>query len=149
MEAALAGAPADTPQEGLLAALDRLDERIRSIAIVDDNVDATRLIRRILQAKGEYQIYEATDGRAGLDLIRSQHPDLVVLDLMMPAMDGFAMLDAMRADSSTQDIPVIVVTAKELTPAERERLNGQIESLLQKGSFMDDELLDDILSALT
>ncbi len=135
--------------EGLLAALERLDQRVRSIALVDDNPDAVRLIRRILQAKGSYQIYEAYTGLAGLELIRKQHPSLVILDLMMPEMDGFAVLDALRADQATRDIPVIVVTAKELTPAERSRLSGQIESLLQKGSFMDDKLLDDIVQALT
>jgi threonine synthase len=141
--------PAMLPQEGLLAALERLDERVRSIAIVDDNPDAARLIRRILQAKGSYQIFEAYNGRDGLTLIQNQHPDLVVLDLMMPEMDGFAVLDVLRADQSTRDIPVIVITAKELTTAEREKLTGQIESLLQKGSFMDDDLFADVLNALT
>ncbi len=145
----LAESQAATPQEGLLAALQRLDERVHSIAIVDDNPDAARLIRRILQAKGVYQIHEARNGRDGLELIRAQRPDLVVLDLTMPEMDGFAVLDALRADEATQDIPVIVVTAKLLTPAEKERLTGQIDSLLQKGSFMDDELLTDIINALT
>jgi threonine synthase len=135
--------------EGLLAALERLDQRVRSIAIVEDNPDAVRLIRRILQAKANYQIYEAYDGYSGLDLIRRHLPNLVILDLMMPEMDGFAVLDALRADPATHDIPVIVVTAKELTPAERARLSGQIESLLQKGAFMDDNLLDDIVQALT
>jgi len=67
----------------------------------------------------------------------------------MPEMDGFAVIDALRADATTQAIPVIVVTAKELTVPERERLNGQIDSLLQKGAFMDDELLADVLGALT
>jgi threonine synthase len=122
---------------------------VRSIAIVDDNPDAVRLIRRILQARGTYEISEAGDGASGLRLIRAQRPDLVILDLMMPAMDGFALLDALRADNATQDIPVIVVTAKELSEPERDRLSGQIESLLQKGSFMDDELLADVLDALT
>jgi threonine synthase len=143
--------PADAPlpQEGLLAALQRLDDRVHSIAIVEDNADATRLIRRILQARGNYQIHEAHDGRAGLDLIRRERPDLVVLDLMMPEMDGFAVLDALRADDATRDIPVIVVTARVLTPEERSKLSGQIESLLQKGSFMDDDLLADVMDALT
>jgi threonine synthase len=145
----LAAPSMSTPQEGLLAALQRLDERVRSIAIVDDNPDAVRLIRRILQAKGSYQIHEAYDGPSGLDLIQARQPDLVVLDLMMPEMDGFAVLDALRADGRTQDIPVIVVTAKELTPAERHKLYGQVDSLLQKGAFMDDELLADVLGALT
>lgn len=116
---------------------------------MDDNPDAARLIRRILQAKGSYQIYEANNGRAALALIQDRQPDLVVLDLMMPEMDGFAVLDALRADSRTQAIPVIVVTAKELTTAERSKLYGQADSLLQKGSFMDDELLADVLGALT
>jgi threonine synthase len=145
----LRDAAAARPQEGLLAALQRLDEHVQLVAIVDDNPEAVRLISRILQARGDYEIVTANDGRAGLALIRQRRPDLVVLDLMMPEMDGFAVIDALRADSATQDIPVIVVTAKELTPVERSRLNGQIGSLLQKGSFMDDELLADVLGALT
>jgi len=136
------------PREGLLAALQRLDQRVRSIAVIDDNPDALRLIRRILQAKNDYQIFEATNGREGLELIRARQPDLVVLDLTMPEMDGFAVLDALRTDESTQDIPVIVITAKELSPDERDRLSGQIDSLLQKGAFMDDDVLADILEAL-
>jgi threonine synthase len=149
-EAEPAGLQAEAAQpEGVLAALERLDERVRSIAIIDDTPDAIRLIRRILQSQGEYQISEAHDGRQGLDLIRTARPDLVILDLMMPEVDGFAVLDALRADEATRDIPVIVVTAKALTPQERDRLTGQIESLLQKGSFMDDELLDDVLKALS
>jgi threonine synthase len=140
---------AGRPQEGLLAALQRLDQRVRSIAIVDDNPDAVRLISRILQARGDYEIVVAHDGQSALGLIRQRRPDLVVLDLMMPEMDGFAVIDALRADSQTQDIPIIVVTAKELTPPERSRLNGQIDALLQKGLFMDDELLEDVLGALT
>lgn len=135
--------------EGILAALRRLDERVRSVAIVDDNPDAARLLRRVLQAKGSYEIYEANNGRAGLQLIRSKLPDLVLLDLMMPEMDGFAVLDALKVDPNTQNIPVIVVTAKELGPEERAKLTAQVDSLLQKGSFMDDELLADVLGALT
>jgi threonine synthase len=149
LEVESAREPAARPQEGLLAALQRLDQRVHTIAIVDDNPEAVRLISRILQAKGEYDLLIAGDGRNGLELIRQRRPDLVVLDLMMPDMDGFAVIDALRADSQTQDIPVIVVTAKELTEPERNRLNGQIDSLLQKGAFMDDELLADVLGALT
>lgn len=138
-----AEAEAHAPQpEGVLAALERLDERVHAIAIIDDTPDAVRLIRRILQAKGEYQIYEAGDGRTGLALIRERRPDLVILDLMMPEVDGFAVLDALRSDESTRDIPVIVVTAKALSPEERARLDGQADSLLQKGSLLDDQLLE-------
>lgn len=134
--------------EGLMAALTRLDERVRSIAIIDDNLDAIRLIRRILRTQGDYTVYEAHDGRAGLALIHQQMPDLIVLDLMMPEMDGFQVLDALRADRETSEIPVIVVSAKELTPDDRRRLDGRITSLMQKGAFMDDDLLAEISQAL-
>jgi len=136
-------------QEGLMAALDRLDDRIRSIAIVEDNADAARLLRRILQARGNYTINEAYDGKTGLALIREQLPDLVMLDLMMPEVDGFQVLDELRADKLTAKIPVIVITAKALTRADKDRLVGKVDGLMQKGSFMDDDLFAEITDALT
>jgi threonine synthase len=147
-EPAAEAALAQPEPEGVLAALERLDERVRSIAIIDDTPDAVRLFRRILQAKGDYEIHEANNGRDGLALIRTRRPDLVILDLMMPEVDGFDVLDALRADAATRDIPVIVITAKVLTPEERARLQSQTNSLLHKGEFMDDELWDDVLKAL-
>jgi len=127
-----------------VAALERLDERVRRIAIIEDSPDAARLIRRILQARGNYTIDEANNGVAGLALVREHLPDLIMLDLMMPEMDGFQLLDHLRADETTRKIPVIVITAKELTREDRERLSGQVEGLLQKGSFMDEDLLSEI-----
>ena len=62
----------------------------------------------------------------------------------MPEMDGFAVLDALKADPLTAPSPVIVVTAKELTVEEKKRLSGQIQSLMQKGEFMSDELLEEV-----
>ncbi|HHN94521.1 MAG TPA: response regulator, partial [Anaerolineae bacterium] len=70
---------------------------------------------------------------------------LILLDLMMPGVDGFGVLEALKSDDETSDIPVIVITAKELTADERARLSGQIEMLMEKGSFTDEELLDEIL----
>ncbi len=141
-----------TPQpkaEGLMAALERLDERVRSIAIVEDNADSATLLRRILQARGNYTIFEARNGVEGLAMIREHRPDLVMLDLMMPEMDGFQVLDHLKADAATAKIPVIVVTAKALTRADKERLGDKVDGLMQKGSFMDDDLFSEITEALT
>ena len=132
-------------EEGLLGTLEQLDERVHTIAIIEDNPHATLLLRRILQTRGEYRVFEAHDGAAGLDLVRRERPDLILLDLMMPGMDGFAVLDALKDDEDLKDVPVIVITAKELTAAERQRLSGQIDKLMQKGSFTDEDLLDEIV----
>jgi threonine synthase len=137
----------EAPEEGLLAALSRVTvDRYTRVAIVDDNPDVRRLVRRILQSQGNYTLFEATNGIEAVHVIQDQLPDLVILDLMMPELDGFSVLDAMQAKPETADIPVIVVTAKELTQEEKNRLKGRIQSLMQKGDFMSDELIDEVRS---
>ncbi len=139
----------ENPEEGLLAALSKVSlDRFPRIAIVDDTPDARRLVRRILQSQGSFTIFEAGNGKEAIQLAREEHPNLIILDLMMPEMDGFSVMDALQADPDTADIPVIVVTAKELTPAERDRLDGHIRSLMQKGDFMSDDLIDEIHALL-
>jgi threonine synthase len=139
----------ETPEEGLLSALNKISaDRYPRIAIVDDLPDARRLIRRILQSQGDYTIYEAENGRDAIVLAEQELPDLIILDLMMPEIDGFGVLDALKANPQTAQIPVVVVTAKELTPAEKERLHGQIHALMQKGEFMNDELMDEVRALL-
>jgi threonine synthase len=136
---------AETPEEGLLAAIRRISpERFPRILIVDDVPEARRLLRRILQSQGDYTIFEAENGHEAIELAKIELPDLMVLDLMMPEVDGFAVLDALKADPDTAQIPVVVVTAKELTSQEKDRLRGQIHALMQKGKFMSDELADEV-----
>lgn len=136
-------------EEGLLSALTQVaPERFPKVAIVEDTHEARRLIRRILQSQGNFSILEAENGREGLSLIQRELPDLVVLDLMMPEMDGFSVIEALRANPDTATIPVIVATAKELTPDEKNRLSGRIQALLQKGDFLNDEFLDEVRSLL-
>jgi threonine synthase len=138
----------EIPEEGILTSLDSLDTRVQRIAIIEDNPDARRLLRRVLQARGEYQIFEAEGGQEGIEVVRHHRPDLVLLDLMMPEVDGFEVLETIRGDEDLADTRIIVITAKTLTSSERRRLSGQIELLLQKGSFLDDDLLEEILSTL-
>ncbi len=139
----------ETPQEGLLSALTQVaPERFPKIVIVEDTTEARRLIRRILQSQGNFTIIEATNGREGLELILRELPDLIILDLMMPEMDGFTVIEALRANPETAIIPVIVATAKELTPDEKNRLSGQIQSLMQKGDFLNDEFLEEVKSLI-
>ena len=147
---AIAGVPSETPQEGLLAALSRVtDDRFPRVLIVDDTEEARRLVRRILQSQGNYTLFEATNGRQAIQIAQQELPDLIILDLMMPEVDGFAVLDALKANPQTAPLPVIVVTAKELTPEEKARLSGQIDSLMQKGHFMSDELVGEVHSLLS
>lgn len=138
-----------TPQEGLLSALNNVTpNRFPRVVVVDDTSEARRLIRRILQSQGDFEIFEATNGREALELVTKQRPDLVILDLMMPEVDGFAVLDSLRSKPETANIPVIVATAKELTVDEKSRLQGQIQSLMLKGDFLNDEFLEEVRSLI-
>ncbi len=136
------------PEEGLLSALEQMDSMVKKVVVVEDNVDAARLISRILKAKGNYDVQIAHDGGEGIEIIRQTRPDLVITDLMMPDVDGFTVIDTMKADPAMSSIPIVVVTAKELTAKERARLNGQISKLLQKGSFIDEEFVASLVDKL-
>jgi len=143
-------------EDELLAALRRVDGRKQiSVLIIDDTPEDVRLIQRILESprSGEldhnYQVRAAYNGREGIAAVRQNPPDLIILDLMMPEMDGFAVLETLKSDAATRSIPIIVVTAKVLTAEDRERLNGHIEALLSKGIFSEEELFNDIMLALS
>lgn len=143
-----AGKTISLPEEGLLSALEQVDTAVQRVVVIEDNPDAARLISRILQTRGQYKVEIATDGPGGINLIKRTKPDVIICDLMMPGMDGFQVIDILKSDPVLDKIPVIVLTAKELTPRERERLSGQIDTLLQKGSFLDEELLQSIIQTL-
>jgi len=138
------GAVPHAQEEGLLASLENLDQHTRRIAIIEDNPDSARLLRRVLQSQGEYQIDEAHDGREGLEMVRRNVPDLILLDLMLPGLDGFALIDALKQEKRLRDVPVIVITAKELTARERQRLEGDVHRLWQKGTFLSTDIAEDI-----
>jgi signal transduction histidine kinase/CheY-like chemotaxis protein len=101
-------------RESLLQGLDRICPNGRTVLIVDDEPEAQRLFRRMLVSSGRgYRVLRAADGRRALSILREQHPDVMLLDLVMPGMDGFELLDVMRADASLPDIPVLIISARD------------------------------------
>jgi len=121
----------------------------KSILIVDDDPNILDLHSRLVNSQSQnYRILKAQDGREALRLVRQTHPDLVLLDLIMPEMDGFAVLEAMRVEESTRKIPVIVVTGQVLTEEDMLRLNSGVASVLGKGMFSVEETLKHISGAL-
>ena len=144
----LSDSQAPAPQEGLQAALENLDEKTTTVLLIDDNEDATLLIRRLLESRKNYRIFVAKDGWDGLAQARQMLPDLIVTDLMMPGVDGFGLVEELRLDPRTRDIPIVVVSAKDITPEERERLNGHIEALYQKASLPPRKFVDQLIQVI-
>ena len=136
------------PREGLQAALENLDERTTTVLLIDDNSDDALLIRRILEGYKAYRVYHAKDGWEGLAMARQKLPDLIVTDLTMPGIDGFGLVEELKLDPRIKDIPVIVVSAKDMTPEERKRLNGYIEAVYQKGSLPPRRFVDEVVQVI-
>jgi GAF domain-containing protein/response regulator RpfG family c-di-GMP phosphodiesterase len=138
-------------EQDLVNALKHLENQNRDqikVLVIDDQADDILLIRRMLGSLPFYQIIEASNGKEGLALVDSINPDLIILDLTMPEMNGFNVVEAIKGNEKTRAIPIIIVSAKELTTAERHFLNGQVEVLLRKGIFTENELLADVSQAL-
>ncbi len=136
------------PREGLLAALENLDEKTTTVLLIDDNPDDALLIQRLLEGRKNYRMYHAKDGWEGLSMARQKLPDLIVSDLTMPGMDGFGLVEELKLDPRTREIPVVVVSAKDITLEERKRLNGYIEALYQKGSLPTRKFVDQVIQVI-
>ena len=117
--------------------------RDRPILVVDDDAALRRLIRRILEKEG-YAVAEAENGRAALERVGEISPGAILLDLMMPGMDGFEFVAEFRKHDAWRGIPIIVVTAKELSVEDRQRLNGYVAKILEKGAYSRDALLREV-----
>lgn len=121
----------------------------RAILIVDDEPGMLDLHARIVKAQlPDYRVLLARDGRQALQVIQREHPVLVLLDLMMPVLDGFAVLEEMRKIESTRNIPVVVITGQSLTKEDMSRLNLGVASVLGKGVFSVGETLQHLADAL-
>lgn len=110
------------------------------VLVIEDEEVIRELVRRTLE-KENWKVSEAENGLVGLERLKEQPPDLILLDLMMPEMDGFQFIGELRSKPEWKAIPVIVITAKELTEGDRLYLNGYVENLLQKGAYKREDLL--------
>ncbi|NOY98726.1 MAG: response regulator, partial [Chloroflexi bacterium] len=117
------------------------DGSIREVLVIDDDPDDLRLLGKILSENGRYKPVLAEGGRAGWEAITSRTPHAVILDLFMPDMDGFTIIEKLRASPKFRDIPIVVVSGGDLTTEQREKLSAFGQRLLQKGSLNEDELI--------
>jgi CheY-like chemotaxis protein len=114
-----------------------------SLLLVEDDEDTRVMMRRMLEREG-WLVEEAENGRVALEKAAQKAPELVLLDLLMPEMDGFQFIDTFRRDARWKEVPVIVVTAKELELEEKRRLAVKVDAILQKGAFSRAELLQQV-----
>jgi len=117
------------------------------VLLVEDDRPTREMMARALEKAG-WQVSEAGNGREALDRLARQKPRLILLDLMMPVMDGFDFLLAMRANAEWQDIPVIVLTAKDLTDEDRRVLSGRVEQIVEKGAHAHEQVVSLIRQAV-
>ena len=104
------------------------------VLAIDDDPIAIELIEAVLQPEG-YTVIKAMSGEAGIALAQDEHPSVVILDLLMPGLDGFAVVDRLRATSTTANTPIVILTSKTLNAEEQERLKGRIAFLARKAEF--------------
>jgi PAS domain S-box-containing protein len=113
------------------------------VLVVDDDPKTRDMLRRTLQKAG-CTVAEAANGSEAIEALERAKPSLILLDLMMPGMDGFEVLERLHGDEAWREVPVIIVTAKDLTREDVDRLNGRVVKVLQKGAYQRRDLVRDI-----
>jgi signal transduction histidine kinase/DNA-binding response OmpR family regulator len=117
------------------------------VLVVEDDPASREMLTRLLQKEG-LDVAEAENGSAALEQLATRIPSLILLDLMMPVMDGFEFLSVIAREPQLSGIPVVVVTAKDLTSEDRERLDGFVREVFQKGAMDRDKLLRDVCTMI-
>jgi CheY-like chemotaxis protein len=129
-------------REELLGALTRWTEARgdgRTVVAIDDDPRDLDLVEAALEPHG-WTVVRATSGEEGIELVRRERPSVVLLDLLMPGVDGFTVVERLREDPDLQAVPIVVLTSKDMSGEERARLNGRISLLARKGTFPASEL---------
>ncbi|HYI65767.1 MAG TPA: response regulator [Candidatus Limnocylindrales bacterium] len=124
-------------REALLARLatytftTKVKERNIRVLVIDDDLVARDLVANALRPEG-FEVVTAASGREGLELAGERQPDLVICDLIMPEMDGFEVVNRLAESDMPKDVPILILTGQDLTPADRERLNGKVAAVMAK-----------------
>jgi CheY-like chemotaxis protein len=118
-----------------------------NVLIVEDD-DASRAFARGAVEKSGWTAREAANGRIALERLQEGRPDAIILDLMMPEMDGFEFIAKLRENNDWRSIPVVVLTAKDMTADDQLRLQGNVRKVFQKASFSREELVGEIRAAI-
>ncbi|HAV76735.1 MAG TPA: hypothetical protein DCX53_05200 [Anaerolineae bacterium] len=137
-------------EEDIVNALVRLNKNgnIHEVLVIDDDPNDLRLIEKILNEHGQFKATLAEGGRKGWEAIITKAPDAIILDVFMPDMDGFTILEKLREDSSFRDIPVLVVSGGGLTNEQQKQLADYGQRLIAKGSLKEGDLIASIETAL-
>lgn len=137
-------------EDDLVQALDRLngDDSIQEVLVIDDDPNDLRLMGKMLVDQGRYKPILAEGGAKGWEMITSKTPQAVILDLFMPEMDGFAILEKMRSSPVLREVPVIVVSGADLTAEQKQRLNEFGQQMLTKGALKEKDLISTLERAL-
>jgi CheY-like chemotaxis protein len=137
-------------EDDLIIALNRLngDGSIKDVLIIDDSVEDLRMMEKILADNSNFHPVLAEGGQAGWDILTKQPPHVVILDLFMPGIDGFAILERMRTTPSLHDLPVVVVSGKDLSLDQKQKLDDFGNQMLLKGMLGEKELFSSIEKAL-
>ncbi|MGR3178756.1 MAG: response regulator [Candidatus Anammoxibacter sp.] len=132
-------------KEILIGWLDRIAKKraIRNVLLVDDDQEQIYALNKILKDKG-FNISTATDGIKALDILKEKEIDLVTLDLMMPGMDGFQVLEELKKRKEWRGIPVLIITAKDLTRKEKETMDGNVRMIFEKGTYELEEVMKEV-----
>jgi len=123
------------------------EEDICPVLLVEDDIETREVMAHALEKAG-WTVSGADNGQQALDIMSDLQPMLILLDLMMPVMDGFDFLAVMRARPEWRHIPVIVITAKDLTADDRDRLSGRVEEIVEKSAYTREQLLQHVSEAV-
>jgi CheY-like chemotaxis protein len=122
-------------------------QRPKQVLVVDDDPNVADMLRQSLP-EADFKLDAALDGVAGLEAIEANRPDILLLDIIMPRLDGFGVIDRLRADPKTRDLPIIVISARDLSEDEAHKLKETVALVMKKQGFQSEKLVDEINSLL-